>query len=447
MLLLNTDMSKEHQREAGLDVFDLAEFPIAVLGETASPGMGLLEFKDGDKSWQVAAHPKYGLPTAADVEVYVALLGVTRQHNPFQSIPFQRRPLLKQMGWGLDGRAYDRIDLALRRWRHTTLTGVRAVHDPKTGQWREEIAFGLLDSYRLCRRTDGSDAAQTDSFRWSSTIAELLAAGYQHELDVATYMQLKSPIAQAEFRYLSAKVRDGKHTFEQHLLTYAQQHIGLRQAYVSNIRQKLGGSHRQLMACGFLSGVEYGTMKSGPHRGEAKITLRMARRAALALPALAAPADPWVERLVEIGVTRAVAVDLVETHPARVEQQLQYWPHRPAIQSPGAALRCAIEEDWAAPEGWKRRPIRAKPARAAEPCHAAPLPENPKDPETAAFDAWWAERSETERAALTAQAQADLFAEGFTVRQHYERHPDRLPEALRPILIQLTGWKPEDSGP
>jgi hypothetical protein len=61
----------------------------------------------------------------------------------------------------------------------------------------------------------------------------------------------------------------------------------------------------------------------------------------------------------------------------------------------------------------------------------------------AAFDTWWASRPAAEREALLARAKAELVGDNPVVAQHYQRHPGRMYEALRPLLQKLTDWTME----
>ena len=349
-------MNKDYRRDNGIDLFDLAEFPLAVLGDRHPTDILRLEFTSGKKRWILSADPRYGFTTPVDSEVYVALLDHSRGHDPYQNIGFRRRQLIQSMGWALKGESFERLDLSLRRWRHLTITAMNAVHDPKTGTWIEETDLQLVDSFRLYHRdtqTESSSPWQS-WFRWGGQIADLLAAGYHHEFNTRTYMRLKSPIAQAEFRYLSARMRDGKPLFEQHLGIYAQQHIGLRQSYPSKIKEKLEPGHQELIACGFLEKVNYGVMQSGPCQGEPKIIVYPGlRRGAEAAGARPAAPDPLVARLTAAGLSAPMAAQLAAAQPEECARQLEYLPHR-AAKNPGGALRRAIQEQWAAPPAYRR---------------------------------------------------------------------------------------------
>ena len=51
------------------------------------------------------------------------------------------------------------------------------------------------------------------------------------------------------------------------------------------------------------------------------------------------------------------------------------------------------------------------------------------------------------RSRQSPQASAECIGDNSTIRQHYERQPERLYEALRPLLQRLSGWKGDSRGP
>jgi hypothetical protein len=147
--------------------------------------------------------------------------------------------------------------------------------------------------------------------------------------------------------------------------------------------------------------------------------------------------DPLVQQLVEHGVAGSIAAELAAEKRTQCEAQLAYLPYRDGLQNPGGALRRAIEEQWPAPEGWKqaqtkqRRQAQAKQRRQEEQAR-----EQQAEAEAAAFAAWWAGLPEPERLARTTQAKAELLGDNAILAQHYQRHPERLHEALRPLLVR-----------
>src|SRR5207247_382036 len=154
-------------------------------------------------------------------------------------------------------------------------------------------------------------------------------------------------------------------------------------------------------------------------------------------PDTAAPEDPLAPALVEQGIAGETARHLVESWPERCRQQLEWLPYRDDIQNRGGALRRAIEEDWAPPPRWlEEQARRERGARKQQRQQQVSEQEEQAAAENAAFDAWWSSLPAAEQATLTAQAKAELLGDSPTIAQHYQRHPERLPEALRPLLVR-----------
>src|SRR2546421_8483891 len=112
-------------------------------------------------------------------------------------------------------------------------------------------------------RAEGWD--EPDSwFRGSEAIGRNLQAGYIKTLNVPLFLSLKSSISQTLYRYLDAKVRDGKTVFRQGLRDLAHQHLGLsRDYYPSQIKRKLAPAHEELIQAKFLTNAEYARMQDG----------------------------------------------------------------------------------------------------------------------------------------------------------------------------------------
>src|SRR5881275_3165232 len=70
----------------GRDEMNLAEFPIALLADRAQAGQKTLYFEDEHGRLTVTGSDAYGLPTAIDTDVIVALLYLTKQRNNFTDV-------------------------------------------------------------------------------------------------------------------------------------------------------------------------------------------------------------------------------------------------------------------------------------------------------------------------------------------------------------------------
>jgi hypothetical protein len=488
----------QDRTRGGRDELNLTEFPIALLSDRPSKkNPSTLRFEAGDKVWEIAGHPDHGLPTAGDVAVYVCLMELTREQEYPVRVRFTRHDLLQRLGWSRGAHEYARLQLALDRLVGVTITTTNAYYDARDRKWLRRHAFHVLEEYKITDVRQASLLEEPESwFRWSEAISRNLQAGYIKTLNVPLFLSLKSSISQTLYRYLDAKVRDGKTLFRQGLRDLAYQHLGLsRDYYPSQIKRKLAPAHDELIHAGFLTRAEYAPMRDGdemvvyhfPRRQTADgrrqlpagrmagtttarqpqlqsdtaliglsaddtpqaAAHRTAGTAHPAPPSAAAeppstvyrlPSTALIHQLLEIGITRGAAEQLVRARPEVVETQLEYWPYREPMSNPAGALRLAIEEDWPPPARWRaarkkqeqsartrqrrdRDQARAEQAAAAE----------------AAFDAWWAALPETARAAHHAQAEAELIGDNPILAQYYQRNPDSLPKALRPILMRRMG--------
>jgi Replication initiator protein A len=508
----------QDRARGGRDELNLTEFPIALLSDRPSKkNPSTLRFEAGDKVWEIAGHPDHGLPTAGDVAVYVCLMELTREQEYPVRVRFTRHDLLQRLGWSRGAHEYARLQLALDRLVGVTITTTNAYYDARDRKWLRRHAFHVLEEYKITDvrqaarvsaplegRADGGGWDEPDSwFRWSEAIGRNLQAGYIKTLNVPLFLSLKSSISQTLYRYLDAKVRDGKTLFRQGLRDLAYQHLGLsRDYYPSQIKRKLEPAHDELIGAGFLTRAEYARMRDGdemvvyhfprrqtadgrrqltPERTAEEATVshdqprpdavgliglatddrrplaanrtadapRLAPPSAIAEPGARAAGGSTVYRLpstdllhclLEVGITRGAAEQLVRSRPEVVETQLQYWPYRETKSNPAGALRLAIEEDWPPPARWREarkqeeqaartRQRRQKEQARAEQAAAA----------EAAFDAWWAALPEPARAAHHAQAEAELIGDNPILAQYYQRNPDSLPKALRPILMRRMG--------
>ena len=143
----------------GRDEMNLSEFPFAVLSKLAPNDVTTLEFYDeirtGEgkmvaRKWIVTGTEKYGLPTATDEEVYIALMEVTKEQG-FESrtVPITRYDLISRMGWKPDGRSYTRLEAALDRLKTVSIKAENAFWDNAANQDRDLPGLqGLLGQRR-----------------------------------------------------------------------------------------------------------------------------------------------------------------------------------------------------------------------------------------------------------------------------------------------------------
>jgi hypothetical protein len=76
---LTVDISSQ-----GRDEMNLAEFPVTVLADRAPKGARTLIFRVDQGQLTITGSDAYGLPTAPDADVIVALIQLTKLKNDFQ---------------------------------------------------------------------------------------------------------------------------------------------------------------------------------------------------------------------------------------------------------------------------------------------------------------------------------------------------------------------------
>lgn len=444
----------------GRDELNLTEFPFALLASRASKKMpNVLEFKDGEKEWIVSGDPRYGLPTAGDVELYVVLMELTREQNFPVCVQFSRHNVIQRLGWDPGGQSYDRFLLGLDRLVGVTIRTQNAFWDAKQRSFVRRHAFHILEAYDIAdsRQSRPDEPSLFPSWiRWSPELYQNLNAGYIKSLDVSLFLSLKSSVSQALYRYLDAKRYDGKPMYRIGLKKLAWEHLGLSRNYFpSDIKRKLNPAHEELISSGLVAGVEYGLMKDGEemviYRFPPKATKE---RAAPKQPELPEPVSPLAQRLMDHGVSRLTALELSTAQPEECERQLQFVPYRKS-RDKGAVLVKSIREGWAEPAGWGEARATLRTIKTVKSASLSSEPSKPKpvskgqvgssEPVTE-FDAWWEALSPDQRELLTTQAAVELRKENRMVAELGGRCPDSplYRAALRPILKRLSGL--ESSG-
>lgn len=302
----------------GKDEMNLIEFPWAAFGkrtdrqsviehtwEARHPITG----KPLRASWKVAANPALGLPTAADLRVYLVMMELTREQGWPQVVPFTRHDLIKRLRWPHNQKHYEMLFDAFERLRGTTMSARNTFWDKGANSYRN-ATFGILDSaevvaekkgrkLRSARNADsgldrgadpGDDSALQDLpsltsmsgqaigsyFKWNDILYKSFQDGYLRTFDLNFALSLHSDVALALYRYLGKKAFQGRATFSIELELLFSRHLGLAPAaFPSLMKQRLTQAHTELIERQFLEGVEYSAMRS--RMGE-KVTYTFARK-------------------------------------------------------------------------------------------------------------------------------------------------------------------------
>src|SRR3954447_6250521 len=110
----------------GRDEMNLAELPIALLADRVPKGQKTIHFEDQHGKLTVTGSDAYGLPTATDTDVIVALIYLTKLRNDFTDVKvnFSKYELIKLLNWTDESWYYKRLEESFHRW-----SGVLLVYD------------------------------------------------------------------------------------------------------------------------------------------------------------------------------------------------------------------------------------------------------------------------------------------------------------------------------
>jgi Replication initiator protein A len=424
----------------GRDEMNLAEFPITLLADYAPKGEKTLTFRGGNGQLTVTGSDAYGLPTALDADVIVALIYLTKLRNDFQDVKvnFSRYELIKLLNWPDKGSSYIRLDQALNRWGGVWLVYDKCWWNNKTRRY-VSAKMHILESVVITepgRTRPGRSHPPLSTFTWNRTFIESCQADNLRQLDLATYFSLNSAISKRLYRFLGKRFyRQDDWTFD--LDEIAFERVGLSRSYADayKIKEKLRPAIDELERIGFLKPLSRHERYSRVDRG--RWTIRLIRQApGLTAPPPAAPAAgasaeaeasppphtagaglSLVAELVARGVTRTTAAELVGRHPAEaigakidVFDWMTGKQDRRLARSPAGYLVKSITDDYVPPKGYVSRAERqareearqVRERQAAEDRRRERVEADREKAERQAIDAYWS--------ALTAEQQAELDA-------------------------------------
>lgn len=397
------------------------------------------------REWTVTGSDEFGLPLAPDNDVLMALLAIGKEQN-FQSrkICFSRYRLCKIMGWNTKkGENYKRIEGAFDRFTGVRIKAKNAFWDNKKKAYTT-INFGILDNYELFDSSKAEKQDQ-DTFPFSyvnlnEAVYDSIKAGYIKNVDIKKYCMLESSIAKRLYRYLDKKKYDGKKKFEISLYTLAYVHIGFDEEtykYASDIKRKLNSPHEELIKAGFLKSAEYQKTTDG---NSEKVIYTFYDKAEIkgephieADPQCLTYDSELLTGLMEIGVTRKVAEQIVREYSAEtVRAQMDMLPYRKA-KDPAAALVSAIQDSWAPPVSYKAKVRHEKSSEAEK--FERKQEEEQKAELRARIEGYLAKLSQDEIEALTTEA-GDLAKSDGSVFLKDRGVPEPMLKAYVHVLVE-----------
>ena len=377
----------------GKDEMNLAEFPLTLLSDRASPDETSLKFEDqifDDRKGKLITRKRliegskeYGLPTATDDAVILALIQLTKLKNGFtaRELEFTRHELISMLSWPNKGQSYERIALSLHRVASVTYHFENSWWDNRRKAWTTKI-FGIIDTVELndSRESGGQNGLFPSRIIWNQIIFDSFQAGYLRSLDFQLAISFKHAISMRIYRFMGKRFHlKPEWSFE--LKDFAYEHIGLSRNYEggTQIARKLKPAIEELEAVGFLEPLSDKARFTKKGRDwSIRLTQKAVATVVPALPALPPEAPqaeaepPLVIALAHRGVTHATAVELVAQYPAEmIARQVESFDwlaekqDKKIAKNPAGYLVTAIQKDYAAPKGFTSRAEREKRAEAA----------------------------------------------------------------------------------
>ena len=270
---------------------NLAEFPIALLADRVPQGQKTMQFKDQHGTLTVTGSDAYGLPTATDADVIVALIYLTKLRNDFQDIKvgFSKYEIINLLNWSDDSYYYKRLEQSFHRWSGVLLVYDKCWWNNKTKRY-VSANMHIIDSVVFAEPGSHARGGQSplplSTFTWNKTFIESCQADNLRQLDLDTYFLLKSAISKRLYRFLGKRFyRQDDWTFDLNEIAFDR--IGLSRNYgdAYKIKEKLQPAIVELEAIGFLKPLSRNDRYTKIDRGQWSI--RLTRRS----PMLAAPSQ------------------------------------------------------------------------------------------------------------------------------------------------------------
>ena len=468
----------------GKDEMNFAEFPITLLTDRVPKGQNILKFEDTfydekrkreiTRRRLIEGSKDYGLPTATDDTVILALIQLTKLKNDFnhREVGFSRLELIRMLGWPNEGKSYSRIKLSLQRIASVTYNYDNAWWDARKKCWTTKI-FHIIDNVEIndTRLTDEGGGLDQTRIVWNEVVFQSFQSGFLRNIDFRLCMNLEHPTALRMYRFLGKRFYVS-HDLKFELKEFAFEHIGINGNYEggAQIARKLQPALDELEAVGFLEPLRERErfLKNG-RNWEIRLIQKKDQSTGAALEGPEERAeDGEAERLAVVsefvrrGVARTKANRLVggfslEWLRSRIDvlDWLVEIKDKRVAKNPSGWLVQSIQENYDVPKGYMPKAERLKLAEAKggeTPAQKAAskkrsLSDARERSERKAIDEYWKSLTPAEQADLDARllAQADpeelakevgpLKRIGQTIRRN--EHIRQLIRARRPTLFDV----------
>lgn len=374
--------------QSGRDEMNLAEFPLALLADTAKAGQKTLYFEDSHGRLTVTGSDEYGLPTASDADVIVALLYLTKKRNNFTDakVNFSKYELIKLLNWDDHGESYRRLDQSFNRWGGVWLVYDKCWWNNKIKKYvsaKMHILESVVFADAAGKRRDEQNDLPFSSFTWNQTFIQSCQADNLRQLNLDVYFSLRSAVSKRLYRFLGKRFYvQSDWSFDLNEIAFDR--VGVSRCYRGNagkIKEKLQPAIEELEKIGFLRPLSPEKRYTRIDRGQWTIRLTKKPPAPSAGPreAVEVALPPLAAELIRRGVTRKTAVELVEENPAEaIARKIEEFDFlvgkqdQKVSKSPAGYLVSSIADDYATPKGFiskaeqqRRQEIKDAKARVA----------------------------------------------------------------------------------
>lgn len=457
---LEIDVAAGSTPVVGRDEMNLAEFPLTLLADRVPGDLKTLCYVSRPGTLIVTGSDAFGLPVAADADVIIGLIQLTRIHNNFSDpkVPFTRYQMLRILGWPDESKYYRRLDESLNRWVGVTLHYQNSWWDNRAKRYLS-AKMHILESVILDEKPGrrGRGAQPVSSFTWNTTFIESCQADNLKRLDLDTYFSFRSAVTKRMYRFLDKRFYlRAEWVFD--LKEFAFEYVGLSRGYEGNagkIKEKLQPALEELETTRFLASM---TRDERYEKSAGAWRIRLVQhpsRSGTPAPLAAAlavstdeikpipTADPQMAALVARGVTEATAQQLIEQYPAeRITAKLSVldWlvarKDRRVEKSPAGYLVESIRKNYAAPRGYPAEGSRQNgTTKTPAPSQVETKSPSAEAKRKALIDRYWSELSEADRERLSRDA---VEAASAYYRSRYQKlqktDPEQAKKCLRAIL-------------
>ena len=345
----------------GRDELNLIELAFTTLGRARSRKTLKTEWKGKDHKGRtrkfyktITGSDEFGLPEYASEELLIALFHkASRDDFEARSVTAVPYELLQLMGWGTDGRAYERLKRALDQLAGVYIT-TNALWNPESGTF-SKAGFHILDNYEFVEDADSGRTRLTVA--WNERLFTIFQQSRFKRLDTSFFYDLPSPVAKRLYRWLDKHLRQTGHAEIDVLhLAHVKLEISHSKKYISQVMQVLEPALDELTERGYCS---WAIADSQTDSGK-KLVFDRIRRAAPALTtehdglsALSPTQRDLLEALAGRGLSVSAARTLVTDHePDAVRRQVRHFDWLLASGEPPKSAGwfvAAIEKDFGLP--------------------------------------------------------------------------------------------------